>query len=76
MRRLSTIILITLVVLACESTTISPYDPPDDHTIKQDGIMHKSGLYDPEENCITCHGEDLRGGITEVSCYECHGKKW
>ncbi len=28
------------------------------------------------QNCASCHGSDLRGGDSGVSCYECHGKKW
>ena len=54
----------------------SKYDPPADHTVKKDGAKHKPGLKSPLENCVSCHGDDLRGGDTGVSCYECHGKKW
>lgn len=52
------------------------YDPPADHTVGKDGFKHKSGLNSPEINCASCHGLDLRGGDTGVSCYECHGEKW
>ena len=24
------------------------------------------------ERCVTCHGQDYSGGISEVSCYQCH----
>lgn len=72
---LTTIITLSLL-LACESNVESDYNPPDDHTLSKDGYMHKSGLNNASENCIECHGDDLRGGSAVVSCYECHGKKW
>ena len=67
------------VLLACSdsSTGTNPdYNPPADHTVSKDGFKHKSGLRNPETNCASCHGLDLRGGETGVSCYECHNKKW
>ena len=71
------IALISILFLSCSEGTNNPnYDPPDDHTVKKDGSKHMPGLRDPEINCISCHGDDLRGGETGVSCYECHGKKW
>ena len=72
------ITMITIIILFsyCSSPTESKYDPPSDHTISKDGAKHKSGLNTPMENCITCHGSDLKGGTSGVSCYECHGKKW
>jgi len=70
--------MITIIILFsyCSSPTESKYDPPSDHTISKDGAKHKSGLNSPMENCITCHGSDLKCGTSGVSCYECHGKKW
>jgi len=66
-----------LLFFACsDSGTNSKYDPPSDHTISKDGHKHKSGLNNPLQNCISCHGEDLRGSSQAPSCYECHGKKW
>jgi len=67
-----------LLLYGCSSSTEteSKNNPPADHTINKDGIMHKSGLNDPETNCVSCHGADLRGGNVSVSCYQCHGKKW
>lgn len=58
----------------CDRSTQS--DAPSDHTISKDGVKHKSGLNNPTENCVECHGADLRGGSSGVSCYDCHGKKW
>ena len=69
-------VLFCLFLLFCSSPNNSDYSPPSDHTVKKDGIKHKSGLKDPQTNCVSCHGSDLRGGSTGVSCYECHGKKW
>ena len=72
------ILAISLIILNCSSSTSnkSKYDPPADHTVSKDGAKHKPGLNDPLSNCIDCHGSDLRGGDTGVSCYECHGEKW
>jgi len=50
-------------------------DAPDDHQVSQDGTRHLEGLKDPDVNCVTCHGEDLKGD-DGPSCYECHNKKW
>ena len=52
------------------------YNPPSDHTINNEGVLHKSGLSDPLSDCIACHGIDLKGGTSQVSCYRCHGREW
>jgi hypothetical protein len=66
-----------IIVSSCTKDKVEPsYDPPVDHTINQDGFKHKTGLNDPLTNCIACHGADLKGGTTGVSCFECHGTKW
>ena len=66
-----------LLILSCENGEDYPeYDPPADHKISKEGVMHKSGLSDPLVNCVACHGADLEGGNTGVSCYECHGTEW
>ena len=75
MRKMMTLIPLFLF-FSCESPTESKYNPPASHTINKDGVMHKSGLTTPAANCASCHGSDLRGGDSGVSCYECHGKKW
>ena len=70
-------ILLVVLISSCEKTNDIPkYSPPTDHTISKDGTMHKSGLDQPLTNCVSCHGSDLKGGTTGVSCYECHGKQW
>ena len=65
-----------MLIAYCSSPTESKYDAPSDHTVSKDGANHKPGLNSPLENCVSCHGNDLRGGTSGVSCYECHGKKW
>ena len=78
-RKWSFIIMITLLlfVVSCDPEEDYPqYNPPADHTVSKDGVMHKSGLSDPALNCADCHGDDLTGGTSQVSCYECHGEEW
>jgi len=71
------IFLLVVGISSCEKEGDLPkYSPPADHTISKDGTMHKSGLDQPLTNCVNCHGADLTGGTTGVSCYECHGKQW
>ena len=73
----SILLLILGLIIACEKEENYPdYNPPADHTISQDGVMHKSGLHDPLTNCVGCHGADLTGGNVGVSCFECHNQKW
>ena len=69
--------IIFFLINGCSEINDRPkYSPPADHTNSMDGTMHKSGYGQPETNCVTCHGADLKGGTVGVSCYECHGKKW
>jgi len=71
-------IILGMIVLftGCENANDPKYNPPADHTINHSGFMHKSGLNQPLVNCVACHGSDLKGGTTGVSCFECHGTKW
>ena len=61
---------------ACEKVQGPDYNPPPDHTLSKDGYLHKTGLDTPLQNCLSCHGADLSGGTSGVSCFECHGTKW
>lgn len=76
----SVIVIMILVISApfagCDKANDPKYNPPADHTISQEGFMHKSRLNQPLTNCVSCHGSDLMGGTTGVSCFECHGTKW
>jgi len=73
----SILLLMFILMVSCEKENGQPdYNPPADHTISKDGFMHRSGLNDPLANCVNCHGADLQGGTTGVSCYQCHGKQW
>lgn len=75
--KVSIILLMLVLIIACENENDLPeYNPPADHTVNEDGFMHKSGLTQPLANCVSCHGSDLKGGTTGVSCFECHGQKW
>ena len=69
------LLLVTIALLACNHSTESE-NAPEDHTVSKDGVRHKTGLNNPELNCVSCHGEILDGGTSGVSCYDCHGKKW
>jgi hypothetical protein len=74
--KLLVILLMIAFFSGCEKSNDPRYNPPADHTVSKDGFMHKSGLAQPLENCTACHGADLKGGTTGVSCFECHGQKW
>jgi len=41
------------------------------HTEDHGGILHKPGGFEPFANCVSCHGEKLKGGVGP-SCYSCH----
>ncbi len=49
---------------------------PANHTLDKSGAYHKPGLYEPQSNCVSCHGDDLRGGTAGQSCFSCHDRKW
>lgn len=74
--KLAMILLTLVLIIGCEKTNTSEYTPPADHTVSKDGFMHLSGLDQPLTNCASCHGSELKGGTTGVSCFECHGKEW
>ena len=68
-------ILLLITLYSCSSPTNS--NPKvSGHSVKKSGVYHKTGLSNPTTNCVECHGDDLRGGTSGVSCYSCHGKKW
>ena len=81
-RRLALTALVALIALApaaCDDDDEEPTGPsnaPADHSISQDGVRHLPGLLDPEANCVTCHGTDLRGSAIAPSCFTCHGQEW
>lgn len=68
---------LAVLLAACGDEATAPRNAPPGHTVNEDGIGHYPGLTDPEQNCTTCHGADLRGGTGgQPSCYSCHGKTW
>ena len=73
--------VIAMVALSCSgndsSSPVGNNLPPADHTVPQGGRFHAPGLSNPQENCASCHGQDLRGGANgEPSCLQCHGDVW
>ena len=73
--------VITFVILSCSGndspSPVSNALPPAGHTVSQGGRLHAPGLNNPQENCASCHGQDLRGGANgEPSCFQCHGNVW
>ncbi len=68
------ICFICLWIAGCK-TPLDPTGPPD-HTVNKNGVFHRTGLNDPLVNCVECHGTDLQGGTSGVSCFQCHGQKW
>ena len=68
--------LLAAALTACNTATTPSATPPADHTVSKNGVLHKTGLTDPLTNCVSCHGADLKGGTSGVSCYSCHGPKW
>ena len=78
--RIDVLLLTTFLAISCSGDGGSPLDPsdaPPGHIVRQGSAFHAPGLHDPLENCIECHGGDLRGGANgEPSCFECHGNRW
>ena len=46
------------------------------HTFTISGVDHAWDAYTPFEACSSCHGSDLKGGTSGVSCFSCHGDLW
>ncbi len=75
-KKLYMIMIVFLFLTACGKDPVSSGNAPSDHTVNKDGVKHKTGLSNPPQNCVSCHGSDLKGGDVGVSCFSCHGKKW
>lgn len=69
------VVFIAVFLNNCNSPE-SNTDQPSGHTVNKGGVYHMAGLDEPEANCVRCHGGDLRGGTSGVSCYQCHGQVW
>lgn len=68
--------LVVLGAGACGSST-APENAPANHTDFKGGAAHAPGANDATNNCVECHGADLRGGTNgEPSCFTCHGQEW
>ena len=70
------LLLTAVAAVGSVSCSKSRYNPAADHNVAVSGARHKSGLKEPASNCISCHGGDLKGGNSGVSCFECHGNEW
>lgn len=48
------------------------------HTLNLGGVLHAPNPCQPMNNCVLCHGADLRGNAQTgaPSCFECHGAVW
>ncbi|GAB4166391.1 MAG: hypothetical protein Kow00107_11510 [Planctomycetota bacterium] len=44
---------------------------PPDHELEYEGYLHAQGGEEAYDNCSSCHGKSLRGGIGG-SCRDCH----
>lgn len=55
----------------------SPTCGQNPHTVNLGGVLHAPNYCNPVQNCVGCHGADLRGGKNgEPSCYSCHADLW
>jgi len=72
------VLLAICVSAGCgDDDSTAPENAPAGHTVVRDGVAHAPGLNDPQQNCVDCHGADLRGGDEgEPSCFSCHGRVW
>ncbi|MGA2667773.1 MAG: hypothetical protein ABSF32_02520 [Ignavibacteria bacterium] len=80
------LLLLSVLYLYCNGPFPSQTksDVPSDHTISKNGVLHKPGETNPQEECTECHGADLRGGVYNdngvlkacQSCYQCHSSLW
>ena len=69
--------LLGALLVACGDDGPTGVAAPEGHTVRRDGVPHAPGLNDPVNQCVTCHGNDLRGGDDgEPSCFSCHGQVW
>jgi len=63
--------------LSCHNQTKWKNCGTTQHNQREDGVYHASNPCTPFNDCVQCHGSDLRGGPNgEPSCYRCHGAKW
>jgi len=75
-RLVTSICAVLLVVAGCGTPNEkSPFDADaQNHAADWIYAGHAGAAQANVTSCSECHGEDLRGGISEVSCSECHPK--
>jgi len=80
-------IIIPVSACAREPTDAKPENLPADHTVGNDGFLHRPGFetpFAPSSGCTVCHGAGLRDGsaningvnVTTPSCFSGHGQRW
>jgi len=67
--------------LGCEVFPTQTKDGlPADHSDSRGYAYHKAGLTSPSWYCSECHGQNLKGGVSNgvatSSCYQCHPDVW
>lgn len=77
---------LSIFIISCDGLfpTETKSRPPADHTDNRGGFFHKGDRHDGVEDCKTCHGINLTGGVGVVegtpqltpSCFQCHGDVW
>ena len=64
------IALMSLVVIACGDPNVQSLLDPNTGKHPQDWIgSHRTAYFPKSDQCQECHGADLRGGISKVSCF-------
>jgi len=86
LRKLATVFLICpIIVFLLNGCTNSledglPGSDSDDITYHstgwKDNPQHRNDFFTNPQNCKACHGEDLTGGSSGVSCSSCHHSGW
>ena len=70
---LGALIFSTLMISSCGSSTPNPNIPNNDH--QAPGWLpagHMNAAKANQNSCTECHGADFTGGISGVSCTQCH----
>ncbi len=74
--------IIVFLLNGCTSSLEDGLPGSDDQTVTyhstgwKDNPQHGNDYYTDPQNCKACHGEDLDGGTSGVSCRGCHHSGW
>ncbi len=81
-KALSLLPVIVILLNGCTSSLEDGLPGSDDQTVTyhssgwKDNPQHGNDYYTDPQNCSACHGEDLDGGTSGVSCRACHHSGW